>query len=83
MAEVNPEETLKACYDKRFDYKKHFIIGDICRKFLNDHGMNTIAVNDFKARVRKSKPTFYAQAGNPNFTHGYRQVKVYNIEDFK
>lgn len=83
MAEINPEETLRACYDKRFDYKRHFIIGDISRKFLDDHGFETTQVKDFKARVRKSKPAFFAQAGNPNFARGYCKVKVFDIEDFK
>lgn len=83
MAEIDPDLTLKASYDSRFDYKKHFIINDINRKFLDHHGLNNVQVNDFKNRVRKAKPSFHALAGNPKFTSGYRNVAVYDINDFK
>ena len=83
MAEIDPDLTLKASYDSRFDYKKHFIINDISRRFLDKNGLNNVAVNDFKARVRKAKPAFHAKAGNPKFSTGYRNIKVYDINDFK
>ena len=80
---INPEETLKASYDARFDYKRHFIITDISRKFLDKHGFDSEQVEDFKERVRKSRPAFYALAGNPNFSKGYRRVAVYDINNYK
>ena len=80
---INPEETLKASYDARFDYKRHFILNDITRKFLDKHGLKDTQVEDFKDRVRASKPAFYAKAGNPQFSSGYRFVPVYDINNYK
>ena len=80
---INPEETLKASYDERYDYKRNFIITDISRKFLDKHGFNDTQVEDFKDRVRASKPAFYARTGNPNFSKGYRFTAVYDIDKYK
>lgn len=79
---INPEETLKASYDARYDYKRHFIISDISRKFLDKHGFKDFQVEDFKERVRKSRPAFFAKTGNPNFSGGYRTVPVYDITKY-
>lgn len=81
MTEVNPELTLKASYDSRYNYKIHFILTDITRKFLDKHDLH-VQVVDFKERVRKSKPAFYAKAGNPMYK-GYRRVAVYDINNYK
>lgn len=80
---INPEETLKASYDERFDYKRHFILNNISRKFLDKHGLNDVQVEDFKDRVRASKPAFWSKAGNPKFSHGYRSVPVYDINNYR
>lgn len=80
---INPDETLKASYDERYDYKRHFIITDISRKFLDKHGFNDTQVEDFKDRVRASKPVFHAKTGNPNFSKGYRSTPVYDINKYK
>lgn len=73
---------LKASYDPKFDYKRHFIMGDIDKAFLDKHGIKAY-VNDFKARVRKAKPAFFAMAGNLQLAKNYRQIAVYDINDFK
>ena len=78
----DPSKVLKASYDSRFDYTRHFIMADIDKAFLEKHHI-TDYVNDFKARVRKSKPAFYAMAGNIQVARNYRQIAVYDINNFK
>lgn len=73
---------LKASYDPRFDYKRHFIMADINKEFLDKHNIE-IPIDEFKVWVRKSKPSFYALAGNLNKARNYRQIAVFDIEDFK
>lgn len=77
----DPSKVLKASYDPRFDYTRHFIMADIDKAFLDKHKI-VAYVNDFKARVRKSKPVFYALAGNLQLAKNYRQIAVYDIYDF-
>lgn len=83
MEAINPEETLKASYDPRYDYKRHFIINDISRKFLDKNNLQSEQVEDFKERVKKSKPDFFAKTGNPKFAKGYRYTPVYDITKYQ
>ena len=73
---------LKASYDPRFDYTRHFIMADIDKAFLDKNSIE-MPVNDFKAWVRKTKPAFFALAGNLNHARNYRQIAVFDINEFK